>query len=142
MTLALPKPDSKAKKLRKDAERLKSRQKFKDEVLAVDRRRCRNFLKVHDPKNPWHTKIGAHHIIYRGRLALDVVENGISLCAECHRRVHVGHGGMLGHRDMSSREYMLWILDQLKDFPDFRWGKARAELQKSVDRKKVGASHN
>ena len=129
ITLTFPKSDKKKKKLRKDAERVKSRQKFKDEVLAVDRGRCRNFLKVHDPKNPWHKKIEAHHIIYRGPLALDVVENGISLCADCHDGVHKGR------RDMSGREYMLRILQPLSNFEDFRWGVAMAELQKSVDRK-------
>lgn len=134
MSLTFPKPDRKAEKARKDARRLASRQKFTEGVLAADRGRCRNFLRVHNGYNTGG--IEAHHIIYRGSLALDSVENGISLCADCHRRVHNGH------RDMSGRAYMLWIIDQLKDFPDFRWAQARAELQKSVDRKNASSHTN
>lgn len=74
--------------------------------------------------------IEPHHIIYSGQLGVDTAENGIGLCALCHRLVHCGT--TIKGRRLTGRQYMVYILDVLKDQACWRWTEAYRELQRKV----------
>lgn len=67
-----------------------------------------------------------HHIIYRSEVSvpelesLDDPQNGISLCAVCHRIVH--QGAMHKGAWYGAREIMIVILERLNEATcGFRW---------------------
>lgn len=100
---------------------LKARAKFKRDVKALDNNRCQNFATNHDRFNG----ISAHHIIFSSQSGKDEVSNGITLCLDCHERVHG-----IGTMGMSGRQYMIWILRQHVMKHDFRWLDVLNELER------------
>jgi len=95
------------------------------EILRLDGGHCQN------PDCTWgsfSTRCQPHHIIHKSLGGEDVVENGISLCAQCHDWVHSGHRGRDGW--VSGREMMISVLESHQDETTFRWGKTLAALKR------------
>jgi len=56
-------------------------------------------------------KLSAHHFIYKSAFGMGIIENGVSLCIECHDDIH-NHDPNYGLRD-----YVQQYLDTL--YPEF-----------------------
>jgi hypothetical protein len=104
------------------SDRLKRRREFQQQVIALDRM-CMDCFKTY--------ALGAHHIVHKRPNAaeLDVPENGITLCPECHTKAHVGY--KKGGEYVSPRQYVIDLLELLRIGNGvWRWGDVLAELQK------------
>ena len=71
--------------------------------------------------------VSAHHIIFRSQGGDDSLTNLITLCFNCHRKVHDGE--FIGEKFIPSREYMIKILEKIDDN---RYEEALKELKYEI----------
>lgn len=98
---------------------------FQQMILALDHGRCRNPNCIGSSYE--RGILSAHHIKLKSHGVDHSAENGILLCKGCDHAVHHGHG----KRDerLSAREFMLQILNDLVDDPEYRWHAAHQVLR-------------
>ena len=127
MRLAFPKPEPRKKERRRIVrERGERRSSFRVAVMIADGG-CMD--KTCPCNNGGHCyRLEAHHIHYRSQNGPDTVDNGITLCQIAHNKVHNGVT-LNGHR-ISGHDYMLSVLRQHKDSPDYRWAEAEKWLER------------
>lgn len=98
---------------------------FQRTILWLDHGRCRNPNCI---GTQWERGIlSAHHIKFKSYGVDHSAENGILLCQGCDHAVHHGHGK--GDERLSAREFMLQILNDLVDDPEYRWRAAHQVLR-------------
>ena len=76
--------------------------------------------------------LSAHHIIRRSQGGRDKLEVGITLCVNYSHKWAEGEGNLTddnGNR-ITARQFMIMVLDALKDDPCYRWGLVHAELKR------------
>lgn len=122
MPLPLPKPRYRAQRKRRQQWIKRGRRKFYETVQALDNHEC----QCREPHHDHRYRISAHHIIYLSHEKNDDPSNGITLCQLCHYEVHNGCRVL----KLTGRQFMIKILESLKDNDNFRWDRALGELKR------------
>ena len=126
-----PKPNFRAERQAKKAARAEKRYAAMVEAIEMDNVTCQACGQ--------NSGVSPHHIIYRSQGGPDETWNLITLCeikhdwrdAErpCHKKAHQGRDN--GSRQ-TAREWMIALLEGLRDKPAFWWGRALEELRRKV----------
>lgn len=97
-------------------------------AIALDEYKCKD---CGAPINLNNSGDGAHHIIFKSEYIDDSLENLITLCFSCHRFAHDGYRKD-GHK-LSARDYIIELLKDLQNMPNFRWGRSLELLKKKAN---------
>lgn len=83
-----------------------------EQIVTQDECRCRSCGATWPLSPP-------HHIKYRSEGGSDDPSNLITVCRTCDDKIHNGTGK--GKDRISGREFMISILEKLRDAIDYRW---------------------
>jgi 5-methylcytosine-specific restriction endonuclease McrA len=99
------------------------KKEFKEAVLAADDYKCQSCI---GGGCTW-LATEPHHIVFRSQGGKNELSNGISLCPVCHEFAH-GRGNLRHNDDrlsrVTGRQFMIDVLEKLKDSPRWRWDEA------------------
>lgn len=112
----------------------------RDAVLALDNYCCQNCGT--SGRSDKHGKFGdglhIHEVVLKSEGGTKTPDNQITLCWKCHPMAHNGRK-LADGTWQSGRQFMLEVLDKLKNRVPFRWRAARRHLINSEARTRVSA---
>ena len=132
MCLRFPKPEKRDRgKRRKEV--LDNRNEVKDEVRRLDGYKCANpNCMAKDRYNVLYQILSVHHIIKLSETVIDEPWNLITLCAFCHN--YAENGVKAKGKRLTVRKFMLWILENKKNEPNYRHAETEERLRRKIDR--------
>lgn len=132
MCLRFPKPE-KINRAERRKSILDNRNNVKEEARRLDGHKCANpNCKAKDNYYALYQILSVHHIIKLSETVIDELWNLITLCAMCH---HYAENGInTKDKRLTAREFMLWVLENKKNEPNYRHAEAEERLRRKIDR--------
>ena len=98
-------------------------------AIELDGNKCKDCGAIVDLNN---TGDGAHHIIFKSEYVDDHLDNLITMCFDCHRFAHNGYRRN-GYK-LSARDYVIELLQDLENMPNFRWKRTLELLKRKTNK--------